>query len=58
MAERIVKCWKCGQEFAVNLAPERPRACPGCSEPSPELLELDRCDWSSGDFYPDKAERG
>jgi hypothetical protein len=54
-----IECPKCG----VKMDPWRLRrkntfACLVCREPIQALIELDKCDWSSGDFYPGKDEQG
>ena len=33
-------------------------ACLYCKEPIMALVDLERCDWSSGDYFPAKEERG
>jgi len=53
------ECRKCGTKVDIRLMRKRDtRACLLCKEPIQELIELDQCDWSSGDHFPVKEEQG
>jgi transcription initiation factor IIE alpha subunit len=55
----LTSCPKCGEKVDVRKAQwNNQHACPGCKEPVVYLIELDRCDWSSGDFFPSPEKEG
>jgi hypothetical protein len=54
----VVACQKCGERVDVRkMQRNNERACPCCKEPIVYLIELDRCNWTSGDFFPEKGEQ-
>jgi hypothetical protein len=47
---KIAVCLKCGREVHIARALRKGTlACPGCKEPIPQLLDLNRCTWEEGD---------
>ena len=55
---KLISCGKCGMQAELGMFRRKDsRACPLCSEPIQELIEMDRCDRSSGDYFPAKEER-
>ena len=48
---KMVECKKCGAKWSVEMMQRKNTVmCALCLEPIPELIELDRCDWSEGDL--------
>lgn len=59
MDPKWIVCKKCGTRVNVKELRKRDRiTCFYCREPLKELLELNKCDWSTGDYFPAKEERG
>ena len=53
----MIECKKCGTSVSVEMLRRRDtRACVLCSEPLAALIDLDRCDWSEGDFAPKEGQ--
>ena len=54
-----ITCPKCGTKVDVrSMRQKNALACLYCKEPIMALVDLERCDWSSGDYFPAKEERG
>jgi uncharacterized paraquat-inducible protein A len=52
---RLILCQKCGMQAELKMFRRKDsRACPLCSEPLRELINLDACSWEEGDFTPPK----
>jgi hypothetical protein len=49
MPKSEIRCAKCGALNKLDHANEYPLRCQECREPSPALIELDRCEWTEGD---------
>ena len=57
--EKTILCPKCGVESSIkHLRARHSYECENCNEPLRALIELDKCDWSSGDFFPGNEEAG
>ena len=55
-----ILCRKCGADWtklAGFLREHNILACQACSEPMPELMELDKAGWEEGDHTPDDGGR-
>jgi hypothetical protein len=47
----MIRCGKCDSSYDLRMFRRRKTYdCILCGEPIKELIDLDRCDWSEGDF--------
>lgn len=45
-----VECKKCGAVITASMMVHNPRKCPFCDEPDVRFFDLDKSDWTSGEY--------